>query len=231
MGNKPDISVPQTGEWAEFHKQKVKTRYHRWPNEAMLKVLFGSYLNRPVKIRPSFKVLDCGCGFGNNLLPFLDLGCECHGVEIEPEIAKLTSKILEDRGYSARILRGSNRSIPYEDHFFDLLISINTLHYEGSEENVLAALQEFRRVLKPGGRLYLSTVGPGHEIFKRSEPLGDHRYRIKNFDFRDGQVFFFFRNKRHLSFFLGSVFEDVETGQVTEKLMTLPLDFLIGVCQ
>ena len=81
------------------------------------------------------------------------------------------------------------------------------------------------------GALYLSTVGPEHEIFKRSEPLGDHRYRIKNFDFRDGQEFFFFDNEQHLKSCLRSIFEDVETGQVTEKLMTLPLDFLIGVCR
>ena len=222
---------PETEKWVQFHTDRAKTNYPKWPNEAMVKVLFGSYLKRPVKINSDFKVLDVGCGFGNNLLPFLDAGCECHGVEIDPEISALTQTILNNRGFSGAIKSGSNRSLPYDDRVFDLVLSINTLHYEGSEENILNALCEFRRVLKRGGVLYISTVGPNHDMYRRAEPLGHHRYRIRNFDFRDGQEFFFFDNEQYLEYQCKKVFEDVETGRVTEGLMTLPLDFLIGVCR
>ena len=232
MFHKTDKSVQQAEEWISFHKEKVKTNYPKWPNEAMLKVLFGRYLKQPAQIQPEFKVLDIGCGFGNNLLPFLDIGCECHGLEIDQKIADLATSIQSAKGFKTVIRQGSNREIPYDDNFFDLILSINTIHYENSEKKVLAAFKEFRRVLKPKkGILYLTTVGHGHEIFKCSVPLKGHCYRIKDFDFRNGQKFFFFDSKNHLKSCLSSVFEDIEAGQVTEKLMRLSLDFLIAVCR
>jgi SAM-dependent methyltransferase len=139
--------------------------------------------------------------------------------------------IMDERGYKTKIQAGSNRALPYPDAHFDLLLSVNTLHYEGSEENFLAALKEFRRVLKPGGGVYISTVGPEHEIYRRAEMLGDHRYRIRDFDFRNGEEFFFCDSERYLQHYCEQVFETVETGRSTEKLIKLPLDFLIALCR
>ncbi len=68
-------------------------------------------------------------------------------------------------------------------------------------------------------------------IYRRSEMLGDHRYRIRDFDFRNGEEFFFCDSERYLQHFCEQVFETVETGRHTEKLMKLPLDFLIALCR
>ena len=223
-----------TDEWnKEILREKQQRKYPRWPNEVMLKLLFGGsdYLNVPYKPQPSWRVLDVGCGFANNLVPFADIGCECHGVDLHPEMAATVQEIMDERGYKTKIQTGSNRSLPYPDGHFDLLLSINTLHYEGSEENVLAALKEFRRVLKPGGGLYLSTVGPEHEIYRRAQVLGNHRYKVQDFDFRNGHEFFFFDTERYLKHFCMQNFADVETGRVTEKLVKLPLDFLVALCR
>jgi SAM-dependent methyltransferase len=223
--------TPQSNEWRQFHTERASSNYPKWPNEAMLKVLFGSYLETPCTPQPDWKVLDVGCGFGNNLVPFADMGCESYGVEIDPEIAKLTSVLLEERGYKSNVVEGANRDIPFSDNMFDLVLSVNTLHYEGTKPNVMAALTSFHRVLKPGGILYMSTVGPEHEIFKCAKPLGNQRYQIQNYDFRDGQEFFFFENENNLERYCAEIFDAVETGQVTEKLMTLPCDFLITACR
>jgi SAM-dependent methyltransferase len=218
---------------AELKRQSAVRQYPKWPNEAMLKILFGgsNYLKTPFKPSPDWRVLDVGCGFANNLVPFADIGCECHGVDLHPEMATQAKAVMEERGYTTEIQVGSNRALPYPDAHFDLLLSINTLHYEGSEPNILAAFKEFRRVLKPGGGLYLSTVGPEHEIYRRAMLLGHHRYRVQNFDFRDGEEFFFFDSERYLRHYSEQIFADVETGRVTEKLMKLPLDFLVALCR
>jgi SAM-dependent methyltransferase len=146
-------------------------------------------------------------------------------------MAATVQEIMDERGYKTKIQAGSNRSLPYPDAYFDLLLSVNTLHYEGTEENFLAALSEFRRVLKPGGGLYISTVGPEHEIYRRAEVLGDHRYRIRDFDFRNGEEFFFCDSEHYLQHYCMKVFDTVETGRSTEKLIKLPLDFLIALCR
>jgi len=220
----------QKTEWNnEFLRELKAEEYPKYPNEAMLKVIFGSYLrNRPI-LSSNMKVLDVGCAMGSNLIPFADMGCDVHGIDIHPDISNNAKKIMKHRGYEdIDFKEGSNRNIPFSDNSFDLITSINTLHYEKNEEDMILALNEFQRVLKPGGGLYISTVGPKHEIYNLSKPLGNHENLIQDFGFRTGEQFFFFDNERYLDYYLSKIFTNVETGRVTEKLMTMDLDFLIS---
>jgi SAM-dependent methyltransferase len=222
---------PQADKWTEFHQAKVKSHYPKWPVEAMVKTLFGSYLQRKPDLKCGSRVLDVGCGFGNNMLPFLEAECVVSGVEISQDIAEMTTELLREKGYkNFDIKNGSNRSLPYPDKTFDLVVSNNVVHYEPSEELLLQALQEYRRVLKEDGSLFLITVGPEHAIYKRAMSLGGHRYKIKNYDFRNDQIYFYFDNEKYLEHYMSKFFQHVEIGRVTEKLMTVELDFLIAVC-
>ncbi|MEW6690996.1 MAG: class I SAM-dependent methyltransferase, partial [Pseudomonadota bacterium] len=207
----------QSEEWARFYAGRSGGAYLKWPTESMVKLVYGRYLKNPLSLTPERRVLDVGCGFRNNLVPFIESGCECHGVDIDPRIAEASTALLASRGYKASLRAGSNRGLPPDGHF-DLLLSVNTLHYKGSEENVLAALREFRRVVADRGAVYLSTVGPVHDIRSRAHPLGGMSYEVRNWDFRDGQRFYFFEDKQDLASTCRKVFADVETGRVTESL-------------
>ena len=199
----------------------------------MVKVLFGGYLKGPKpKIGVGTKVLDIGCGFGNNLLPFLVKGCDCYGVEITDDMSKLAYENLRNRGFeNIHIKTGNNKSIPFEGEEFDLIISNNVIHYEKNEESFLAALREYSRVLKSGGGLYLTTAGPEHDIYVNAKVVGAHQFQINNWDFRDGEQCFYLSNLKYLNFYLSKYFEDIELGQVTEKLMQINLDFFVSYCR
>ena len=219
--------------WTKFSLDKIKDNYPVWPIEVMVKVFFGEYLKG---VKPNLdsntKVLDVGCGFGNNLLPFLVKGCIGKGVEITDEMAKLTQEIIRNRGFNeVEIKKGNNQSLPFEDNEFDILISNNALHYERNESDYLDALKEFSRVLKPGGCLYIMTVGPDHDIYKRAKITGAHTFKIKDWDFRDGESYFYLSNQKYLEFYLDKFFINIETGRVTEKLMNVNLDFLVAFCR
>lgn len=217
--------------WEEFHLERAAASHPRWPNEAMVKTVFGGYLRERIVLPERARVLDVGCGFGNNLLPFLDRGHECFGVEVTEAIAELSQRLLLQRGHQATIRQGGNRQIPFPDAHFDLLLSLNVLHYEKDEASIMAALREYARVLKPGAAVVLMTVGPRHEIYEKAETLGGHQYRIADYDFRNGEQYFYFDNAKYLRRYLDAEFERPELGRVTEELFTTTLDFLVAVAR
>ena len=52
----------QSKEWAEELKRELdRENYPQWPNETMLKVLFGSYLKKKFILPENANVLDVGC--------------------------------------------------------------------------------------------------------------------------------------------------------------------------
>lgn len=221
-------------EWVqEFVRESTIGKYPKYPNESMLKSLFGGsdYFSIAKKPQKDWRVVDVGCGFANNLLPFSDLGCECHGIDLQPKMVQIVQNIVDERGLNAKIHVGENRSIPFPDEYFDLLLSISTLHYEGCQENIIKALSEFDRVLKPGGVAYIVTTAPLHDIQMKAELIDTHRYRIQNYDFRDGAEMFFFDSEKYLEYYLRRFFPLVETGRVTEKLGNMCLDFFVAYCR
>ena len=215
--------------WNNFYKQLRRKNYPKYPNEALLKLFFGSYLEDSPVCKKGQKLLDVGCGFGQNFKPFLDKGVKCYGVEVDPGICKTTNELFSSNGLDVDVRYGHNRSLPFKNEYFDYVLSINAIHYEPDEVSIQAAIEEHARVLKKDGKLVLFTVGPEHTIYKKAKSLGNHRYQITNFDFRDGSIYFYFDNLKYLEHYLAPHFKKIETGRVTEQLMTMPLDFLVAV--
>jgi ubiquinone/menaquinone biosynthesis C-methylase UbiE len=198
----------------------------------MVRILFGNdYLTHLPSLRPGGRVLDVGCGFGQNLLPFADRGFECVGVEIDLQILKVAREIAAERGLPLRFEQGRNHAIPFPNDSFDVLVSIDTLHYEQTGEDARKALREFARVLKPEGALYISTIGPEHDMYARAEKFSDGRFRVQNYDFRDGQVMYSFNTEQKLAHALNETFSVVETARSIQRLMRSSLDFLLAVAQ
>ena len=214
--------------WQKFHVERLKLEYPEWPNELMLRLIFGNFLKKKIKIKKKPKILDVGCGFGNNLIAFTKMKADLYGTEVTKKICNIAENLLKQNNITSTIKVGTNKDIPFQSNFFDLLLSINVLHYENSEKNIIKALKEYRRVLKKGGTLVLITVGPNHEIIKNSEILSPHIYKIKKWDFRNNEKFFYFDSEKYLQNYLLKLFNSIETGRSTEKLMTKTLDFLVS---
>ena len=203
--------------------------YCQWPNETMVKVLFGSYLASTRKPVAGDRVLDIGCGAGQNLLPFAACGCEVFGVELTQGMIEHTRSALAERGISATLAVGTNRAIPFPDESFEFLLSVNSIHYENNLAHYRAALKEYARVLRQGGKLFICTTGPNHEIRAKATRLDEFSHRIADYDFRNGEVMTYMPDETRFRDFLGETFSDVEIGRTTEKLMTRTLDYLVAV--
>ena len=205
--------------WEKYHiNRKI---YPSWPSETLVRLLKGDFLKKKINLKKNNKVLDVGCGFGNNLLLFKDFDVKLFGTEV-------TKKNLLNNNLFADIRPGTNRDIPFQSNFFDLVLSINVIQYEKSEKNIIQSLKEYKRVLKKNGSFIIITVGPKHFSYDHVEIIAPHIYQLKNWHFIKKQTFFHFDNVKHLEFYLKKHFKNLEFGQAYENLMGMELDYMIS---
>lgn len=227
----PQLVRPEMSrDWASYYASiQGGATDLRYPSETLVRLLKGDYLDGTYPVLEGRRILDVGFGSGNNLAFLCTLGMEVHGVEIDQGICAQVRAGLEKAGLSADLRTGSNRKLPYADDTFDYLVSWNVLHYEGEEQGIVEGIAEFARVLKPGGRLLLSTTGPEHRIVaKDGKTLGNHRYLIGDKDdFRKGQVHFFFDAPNYLRQYFEPKFSNLQIGRTHDALFTSTLDWWI----
>ena len=101
--------------------------------------------------RSSLRILDCGCGTGNNLRLLKRYG-RAFGIDIT------FSGLAYARDTGERLVaRASALTLPFSDDRFDLVTSFDVI-YAFDDERAAVALAEMHRVLVPGGHLVLNVA-------------------------------------------------------------------------
>ncbi len=112
--------------WYRFHLLRYQARKMR----------------RYTHARPGAEILDVGCGSGDRLLVYRDMGYSPYGVEI----STAADYARDHLGLCVR--RGTLSEARYEDDQFDVITLYNVLEHLHDPASELA---EIRRILKPGG--------------------------------------------------------------------------------
>jgi SAM-dependent methyltransferase len=108
-------------------------------------------LERVAQGRAPLRILDCGCGTGNNLTLLRRYG-HAYGIDIT------WSGLAYARGRGERrVARASATCLPFPRDAFDLVASFDVL-YAFDDEMERAALEEMFRVLRPGGHLLVNVA-------------------------------------------------------------------------
>jgi len=130
------------------------------------------------------RFLDVGCNLGYFLRAAADAsGYEAHGVEISPEaVSHARNKLSLD------VRRGELMDAGYPDSFFDFIRVNNVIEHV---RDPLGFIRECRRILRDGGRLYLSVPnGP----VDSAGLINYFKEEKKPPRTKDGHLFFFSRN-------------------------------------
>lgn len=116
-------------------------------------------------------VLDAACGTGNVTAQLADRGLSVVGLDSTPAmLERARQKCSTARsGQEVQFVLGDlDQPLPFEDASFAAITCSNALYCVGRPQDTL---QEFRRLLIPGGRLVLSNPRPG---FSMKGVIDDH---------------------------------------------------------
>jgi ubiquinone/menaquinone biosynthesis C-methylase UbiE len=123
---------------------------------------FGEALVEFASVESDDRVLDVGCGAGAALAPAARRAASAVGVELSPSMAERARAAAP----LADVHVGDATSLDFEDGAFDVVVSAFTVFFM---PDPTAALQEWRRVLAPGGRIAVSTWGPADSRWQQWE--------------------------------------------------------------
>lgn len=119
---------------------------------------------RAARVRPEDDVLDVACGTGDLTRAFADAGAHSvTGVDFTPEMLSIarTRRLRPRRRHEKappviRYMLGDAMALPFEDARFDIVSIAFGIR---NVTDPAKALREFRRVLRPGGRLIILEFG------------------------------------------------------------------------
>ena len=153
-----------------------------------------------ISLKPDFstcrRILDVGCGSGQELSRNRIDGLDVHGIDIDPEAISRAQTQFPDFTFR----QCKSESIDYPDEYFDAVISSVALPYT----NIPISLNEINRVLRSDGKLWLTMHTPAlllkyffHYFFRlRLKPTAKTAYALLN-----GVWFHFTGDTFHFPFF------------------------------
>lgn len=155
----------------EYYRHMHALESASWWNAAMRDAAVR--LLAQAALRPSGVLLDAGCGSGQTMTWFQGQhpGWRAIGVDLARE-----GLIPARHGGGAAVAAASVLTLPLGDASVDLVISLDVLQHLPLDGGDLAALREFRRVLRPGGWLLVRTNAQAWPRIPDDREYSFHKY-------------------------------------------------------
>ena len=135
---------------AESHAADDKSRILRSHDESIRREL-----TRTGSWRPGLRLLDVGCGIGRYSEFWASRGYGVTGLDCEWDLIQQAQANAESRRVSIRYELGSADRLPFPDQSFDVIYANSLLEHV---QDWTASLNEWIRVLAPGGLLWVETT-------------------------------------------------------------------------
>lgn len=130
-----------------------------------------------LELEPGMRVLDAGCGTGNLELFVSEKDhppVQFRGIDFSPEMLSRAQQKCADLEFVSFEQHDLSLPLPYPDASFDRVVSVNVLY---ALENRDETMRELLRVLKPEGRIVLTSPTPEFSI---APLIVDHLRRVRN---------------------------------------------------
>ena len=177
-------------------------------------------------------------GLGNNAIFLMEKGYEVHGVDVAPSFKSLLKKNMELHhvdttaadGFS--VISPDSTELDFPDNHFDFIFSNQVLYYLPSIEHLQKVCAGFKRVLRPGGVVFFTMMGPRNyyithhlKAVHANGTIYDVRVEEKGHRLEGvREVVLVAKDEKHLCKMF-SAFEPVTVGYFDQKMFDLHSNF------
>ena len=142
--------------WAAYWRIE---RRHNIPGIFEWDRLLVDFVEHVCQLKPGMRVLDLGCGGGDQAKIFARKGYAVVGIDIAPAVIDFARVQFRDENLTGTFIAGDMRAIDYNSEFDVCLILSGTFGFFGDAGDQ-ALLQSIERALRPSGKLFLMCVPP-----------------------------------------------------------------------
>lgn len=156
-----------------YEKQFKDGIDHDYPNTNSIRIEKWFF-----KDKRKGKLLDYGFGFAREAVHFLRKGYDVWGLDVSKTAVKRGRSRLKKLGLNAHldVVDTSWEKLPFPDDFFDVIHSSQCIYFLGDLGKINRLLNEFKRILKPDGKIYVSTLGRENSICKEGKRIKENIY-------------------------------------------------------
>ncbi|MFX0100555.1 MAG: class I SAM-dependent methyltransferase [Candidatus Hodarchaeota archaeon] len=133
-----------------WERNYSKGRYNKWPHDLVVSNIMRRFGK---KERENVKILDLGCGGGNNLIFISEEGFDAYGIDGSPSSIEITKQRLKEKNLNATVKRANFKEIPFDTNYFNCVIDRASI-YCNFWSDIEKIVDEIFRILRVGG-IYL----------------------------------------------------------------------------
>ena len=122
---------------------------NRWPHTEIVSRVLRAAAKAD---RSSIRILELGCGAGNNLRFLAEEGFQTFGIDASPTAIAEARELLNINGLDGIFHAGDIGALPWANRYFDLVIDRAALVHN-APDRIGKILEESGRVLKSAGRI------------------------------------------------------------------------------
>ncbi len=120
-------------------------------------------------------VLDAGCGRGRHTAYLSGLGFTVYGCDLSNVALQIAQSRMHQTGLAASFQVSRLDRLPYADNVFAAALCVHVLPYN-LKDSIVGSIDEMRRVLRPGGRLYFDLLDCDDVEYGCGQILEDHTF-------------------------------------------------------
>lgn len=187
-----------------------------YPYDILVSIIARKFFDIPYEKRKKIKVLDLGCGGGNNSKFLAENDFNIFGIDGSETAVKISKERFKKWKLKGNFIQGDFLNLPYKDNFFDLIIDRESI-YANTFNNIKDIINGVYRKLKINGFFisFIYNIYHPDKRFGKKIELNTYKNFFKG-SFKEAGITHFFNMEEILKLYSKFKIENIARHSLSE---------------